>query len=90
MDKTLSFGLFYTYFDTPPQLFHQIQKMTILLSYTLRKWKDSENSEKCKGGCQNTSKRLDDAAKGDKTSEGGVQTRDIEFYEDLVQKIEKN
>ena len=48
---------FYTYFDTPPQLFHQIQKMSILLSYTFRKWKDSENSEKCKRGCQNTCKR---------------------------------
>ena len=48
--------LFYTYFDTPPQLFHQIQKMTIFLSYKLTKWKYGENSEKSEGGCQNTCK----------------------------------
>ena len=41
---------FHRYFDTPPQLFHHIQKMTISWSYTCVKWKYGENSEKCKRG----------------------------------------
>ena len=48
---------FYRYFDTPPQIFHQIRKITISCSYTFMKWKYGEISEKCERGCQNTCKK---------------------------------
>ena len=50
--------LFYRYFDTPPQLFHVILKMTISWFYTCMKWKYGKKSEKCERGYQNTCKRL--------------------------------
>ena len=43
------------YFWTPPIIFHQILKMTILLFYTLMKWKYGDNFEKWWGGSKNTS-----------------------------------
>ena len=54
--RNASFRRFYRYFDTHPQLFHEIREMMISWSYTCRKWKYDENSEKCERGCQNTCK----------------------------------